>query len=121
MSQLLRTIALLLALMAPETAVTTAYSTESSGGVARWTGELPALGVTVACPVAWRGEWLVIDGVGLRRCEDTGRWDWWDSGEICGCLGEHDGAPHVDIFMTHEAAVRWGIQARRVWRIGGGR
>ena len=54
---------------------------------------------TVACPFDWAGTWVVIPGVGVRRCEDTG-------GAIE--LG-WNGLPCIDVWMKRRAdALRWG-------------
>ncbi|HEX6971174.1 MAG TPA: 3D domain-containing protein [Limnochordia bacterium] len=50
------------------------------------------------------GEWLYIEGIGLRRAEDTG-------GMIRG--------ERIDLFVDDvELARRFGIQTVRVWRLG---
>lgn len=92
-------------------AVVSAYAPETVDGrwqgQARWTGQPPVVGVTVACPVAWRGEKVYIEGIGVRWCEDTGRDDY------------IDGQPHIDVFMnSRQEALNHGIQQLRVWRLG---
>jgi 3D (Asp-Asp-Asp) domain-containing protein/FtsZ-binding cell division protein ZapB len=68
-------------------------------------GYIPTLGVTVAVDrsVIPLGTWLYIEGVGVRRAEDTGtgvRGNW------------------VDVYMgTHEAAARVGRSSTNVWII----
>lgn len=102
-------------------AAVTAYGPESVTGPARWAGRAPIAGLTVACPVAWAGDVVLIAGVGQRVCEDTGRWDVWRAERICpenpdACRPDLDGSPHLDVYVGGGASA-WGIQRRMVWRI----
>jgi 3D (Asp-Asp-Asp) domain-containing protein len=95
---------------APHTATATAYSPANVdprwGGVARWTGEPPVVGVSAACPKEWAMEWVYIEGYGKRQCHDTPRTGWYD-----------DGSPHVDVYLgSQQEALRHGIQQLTVWK-----
>lgn len=91
--------------------VTTAYCPQSTDArwnhTARWTGQPPIVGVTVACPVAWRGEKVYIENYGVRWCEDTPRDDY------------INGKLHFDIYLgSRQEALNHGIRELRVWRLG---
>lgn len=61
-------------------------------------------GLTVACDRALLGKTVWIEGLGDRRCDDTGRL-------VTG--------RHIDVYVVHhEDAVRQGRQKRRVGVIG---
>lgn len=80
--------------------VLTAYSPETAYGLTRWTERKPEVGVTAACPVAWKMRRVYIRGFGWRVCEDTPARD------------TLFGLSHVDIFMpSRERALEVGIRA----------
>jgi hypothetical protein len=58
-----------------------------------------------ACPESWRGS--VVEVAGVRYdCDDTPRHDY------------INGLPHIDLRLsTVQAALRWGIQEREIWRV----
>ena len=90
-------------------ATVSAYAPETVdsrwGGVARWTGETPVVGLTVACPESWRMEWVYIESIGMRQCQDTPATGWY---------GE---TPHIDAFMSsRQEALNHGIQQLTVWK-----
>jgi hypothetical protein len=90
-------------------ATITAYSPATVdsrwGGIARWTGEPPIVGITAACPEEWREQWIYVQNYGWRRCEDTPRDGWYGD------------SPHIDLHLaTHEAAINHGIQRLTVWK-----
>lgn len=91
-------------------AVVTAYAPETVdlrwGGVARWTGQPPVVGISAACPEEWAMERIYIESIGWRVCHDTGRY------------GYIDGRAHVDAFMGgRQEALNHGIRELKVWRL----
>lgn len=91
-------------------AVTTAYAPETVdprwGGIARWSGQPPVVGQTVACPVEWARERIYVQGYGVRWCEDTPARGWYGD------------SPHIDLFLgSRQEALNHGIQELKVWRL----
>lgn len=92
-------------------AIVSAYAPETVDsrwqGQARWTGQPPVVGQTAACPVAWRGEKVYIETIGVRWCHDTPKDDY------------IDGKFHFDIYLgSKQEALNHGIRELRVWRFG---
>jgi hypothetical protein len=74
-------------------------------GPLRWGGNNRGWGM--ACPVAWKNRVFEVPGYGNLRCDDTGRYDYWD------------GLPHIDIRVpTWAQARRFGIQRITIRAVG---
>jgi hypothetical protein len=58
-------------------------------------------GIVAACPLEWLGRVVTVEGWGALRCRDTPRTGWYGS------------QPHIDVFTSFPAAIRWGIQERK--------
>lgn len=92
------------------TALVTAYTCEAHPanpmhpcGVPRWGEAADAWKPGLACPVAWRGQWVRVPGHGTLQCDDTPRDDY---------IG---GLPHLDLRLaTYDAAMRWGVRVVEV-------
>jgi 3D (Asp-Asp-Asp) domain-containing protein len=83
-------------------AVVTAYVITGVTRSGAWT----TLGRTVACPYSWtkQGLWIEIEGIGVRKCEDTGRYDYLE------------GLPHIDVYVGNlQEANRWGYRRVSIW------
>lgn len=86
--------------------VMTAYTCENHPnnpmypcGPLRWGGRHSSPGM--ACPVGWKNRYFEVPGYGIRRCDDTGRYDTWD------------GLPHIDVRVATYAEAR-RIATRRI-------
>jgi hypothetical protein len=55
-------------------------------------------GLVAACPLEWLGSVVTVEGWGALECRDTPRNGWYGD------------TPHIDVFTSYAAAVRWGIQ-----------
>lgn len=95
------------ALAITTTVALTGYSGTESPGIARWTGVEPVKGQTVACPVAWKGRLVCLEGYGCRLCEDTGAFDYL---RVAGAS-----SPHVDLYVGEDPApaTRLGVRVVR--------
>lgn len=75
-------------------------------GVLRWGGDLNAPGM--ACPVTWKNRYMEVPGYGVRRCDDTGAYDYLR------------GLPHIDIRVaTYEEARAFGVRRMTIYAAGG--
>jgi 3D (Asp-Asp-Asp) domain-containing protein len=71
-------------------------------GITRW-GRQAEQGITAACDPSMRGQVLLVDGLGVRECEDTGR-------AITG--------RRLDVYFdNHQAAKAFGVRRARVRRV----
>jgi hypothetical protein len=61
-------------------------------------------GLVAAGPYEWLGETIHVEGFGSVTLVDTPRNAWYGD------------RPHIDLFLSYPAAVRWGIQERTVSR-----
>lgn len=59
-------------------------------------------GLVAAGPYEYLGQSVYIEGVGIVKIVDTPRTPY------------VDGMPHLDLFLSYEEAVRWGIQIRQI-------
>lgn len=93
-------------------AAVTVYTPVESGGpnaVTRWDGP-PVAGHTIACPEAWRGDYVFVAGFGWRQCDDTPRDDYLPYRTYDGRVST---LAHVDLFWTaqrYNEALQWGVQ-----------
>lgn len=117
----------LMRLAVTTTVALTGYSSVEAPGVARWgvdpwPGDRPIVGITAACPVAWKGHLVCLDGAqvpgyeGLicRLCQDTGAYDYLPYKQP---VGDMTTLPHIDLFVGSDPqpATLIGVRPVDAW------